>query len=76
MLSSIFISIGVNAHTFYLPFYFQSAKGLTAADSGIRLLPYLLSITIVPVVVGIGVAMFGVYLPFMWSAAAIFAIAA
>ena len=63
-------------HTFYLPFYFQSAKGLTAAASGIRLLPYLLSITIVQVVVGIGVAMLGVYLPFMWSGAAIFAVAA
>ena len=75
MLVAIFISLGVNTHTFYLPFYFQSAKGLTAAASGVRLLPYLLSITFIQLAVGIAVAKWGVYLPFMWIGTALFTIA-
>jgi MFS family permease len=72
---AILMAIGVNTHTFYLPFYFQSAKGLTALASGIRLLPYLLSVTAMELVVGIGVNKFGVYVPFMVFGTAIFTIA-
>jgi hypothetical protein len=67
--------LGTNTHTFYLPFYFQSAKGLTASQSGIRLLPYLLSVTAMELVVGAGVGMFGVYLPFMVFGTTIYTIA-
>lgn len=69
------MSMGTNTHTFYLPFYFQSAKGLTASASGIRLLPYLLSVTAMELVVGIGVNKFGVYVPFMIFGTTIYTIA-
>jgi hypothetical protein len=76
MLAAILLAIGVNVHTFYLPFYFQSAKGLSAEASGVRLLPYLLSVTVAELTVGTSVAMLGVYLPFMWTGSALFAVAA
>jgi MFS family permease len=73
---AVLMMIGTNTHTFYLPFYFQSAKGLTASQSGVRLLPYLLSVTAMELVVGAGVGKFGVYLPFMVFGTTIFTIAA
>jgi len=76
MLAAILLAIGVNVHTFYLPFYFQSAKGLSAAAPGIRLLPYLLSVTVAEITVGVSVAKLGVYLPFMWTGSAFFTLAA
>jgi hypothetical protein len=66
--------VGTNIHTFYLPFYFQSAKDLTPSASGIRLLPYLLSITAAELVVGTGVSTLGVYLPFMVFGTAIYTV--
>jgi MFS family permease len=72
---AVLMMLGTNIHTFYLPFYFQSAKGLTASVSGIRLLPYLLSVTAMELVVGAGVGKFGVYLPFMVLGTTIYTIA-
>jgi hypothetical protein len=72
---AVLMMIGTNTHTFYLPFYFQSAKGLTASKSGIRLLPYLLSVTAAELVTGTNVSMFGVYLPFMVFGTAIYTVA-
>jgi MFS family permease len=72
---AVLMMIGTNTHTFYLPFYFQSAKGLSASASGIRLLPYLLSVTAMELVVGVGVNKFGVYVPFMVFGTAIYTIA-
>lgn len=66
--------MGTNTHTFYLAFYFQSAKGLSASASGIRSLPYLLSVTFTELAVGTGVSWSGVYLPFMVIGTAIYSI--
>jgi len=38
------MSMGRNTHVYYLPFYFQSAKGTSALSSGLRLLPYTVSV--------------------------------
>jgi len=76
MLVATLISLGVNTHTFYLPFYFQSAKGTTSASSGLRLLPYLISVTLAELIVGSAVTALGVYLPFMWFGTILFTIAA
>jgi hypothetical protein len=65
MMIAILMTIGTNTHTFYLPFYFQSAKGLSPSASGIRLLPSLLSVAVTELVVGTGVSMLGIYVPFM-----------
>ncbi|KAL5324581.1 hypothetical protein ACEPPN_009127 [Leptodophora sp. 'Broadleaf-Isolate-01'] len=71
-LIAILLSIGTNIHTFYLAFYFQSAKGLSASASGIRSLPYLLSVTFTELFVGAGVSWTGIYNPFMIIGTAIY----
>lgn len=63
-------------HIFYLPFYFQAVKGTTAEGSGIRSIPYLVSITLASIVVGGLITAFGWYTPFMWFGAAIFTVGA
>ncbi|KAK0106881.1 hypothetical protein ONS95_003602 [Cadophora gregata] len=73
-LIAILLSIGTNTHTFYLAFYFQSAKGLSASASGIRSLPYLLSVTFTELFVGAGVSWTGWYNPFMIVGTAIYVI--
>jgi MFS family permease len=80
VLSSVLVaalmSLGLTSHTFYLPFYFQSVKGTTAASSGLRLLPYLLSVNLVELVVGTGSSFLGVFLPFMYAGTSLFTVAA
>jgi len=63
-------------HIYYLPFYFQAVKGTTAEGSGIRTIPYLISITIASVVAGASVTMMGRYVPFTWVGSALFTIGA
>lgn len=72
---AVLMALGVNVHTFYLSFYLQSAKGLTAVQSGIRLLPYLLSVTVAELTTGVGVSKFGYYKPFMIFGTTIFTVA-
>ncbi|OCL04355.1 MFS general substrate transporter [Glonium stellatum] len=76
LLVAALISTGFSTHTYYLPFYFQSAKGTTAAGSGVRLLPSLLSLTVAELAVGSAVTVLGIYLPFIWTGTALFTIAA
>ena len=59
---------------FYLPFYFQAVKGTTAEGSGIRTIPYLVSITLSSIVVGGSITAIGPYVPFTWGGSAIFVI--
>ena len=73
---AVLMMLGVNTHTFYLSFYLQSAKGLTPVQSGIRLLPYLLSVTVAELVTGAGVSKFGYYMPFMVFGTTIYTVAA
>jgi FlaA1/EpsC-like NDP-sugar epimerase len=70
-LNKIQILIGLS---FYLPFYFQAVKGTTAEGSGIRTIPYLVSITLSSIVVGGSITALGPYVPFTWVGSAIFAI--
>jgi hypothetical protein len=60
--------------SFYLPFYFQAVKGTTAEGSGIRTIPYLVSITLSSIVVGGCITALGPYVPFTYAGAAIFAV--
>ncbi|KAI9751495.1 MAG: hypothetical protein M1835_001212 [Candelina submexicana] len=73
---SAFLSMGVYTHIYYLPFYFQAVKGTTAEGSGIRSIPYLVTITIASIIVGGSITTFGWYTPFMWFAAAVFTVGA
>ena len=71
-----FLSMALYSHIFYLPFYFQAVKGTTAEGSGIRTIPYLVSITLSSIVVGGLITTFGFYSPFMWLSGALFTIGA
>lgn len=73
-LFSTFLSMGLYTHIFYLPFYFQAVKGTTAEGSGIRTIPYLVSITLSSIVVGGSITALGPYVPFTWAGSAIFAV--
>lgn len=69
-------SMGLYTHIYYLPFYFQAVKGTTAEQSGIRSIPYLVSITISSLIVGGTITKVGWYVPFLWIGAAIFTVGA
>ncbi|KIW91149.1 uncharacterized protein Z519_08044 [Cladophialophora bantiana CBS 173.52] len=71
---SAFLAMGLYTHIYYLPFYFQAVKGTTAEESGIRTIPYLVSITISSIVVGASITTLGPYVPFTWVGSAIFAV--
>lgn len=71
---SAFLSMALYTHIFYLPFYFQAVKGTTAEQSGIRTIPYLVSITLASIGVGASITIFGPYVPFTWVGSAIFTV--
>ena len=71
---STFLAMGLYAHIYYLPFYFQAVKGTSAEGSGIRTIPYLVSNTLAAIIVGGLVSTFGYYVPFTWVGSAIFAV--
>ena len=61
-------------HIYYLPFYFQAVKGTSAEGSGIRCIPYLVSITLASIVVGGLITALGPYNPPMWAGVIIFTV--
>ncbi|GME30030.1 MFS general substrate transporter [Neofusicoccum parvum] len=71
-----FLSMGVYAHFYYLPFYFQAVKGTSAMASGIRTVPYIVSITVAAVIVGVSLTFIGYYTPFTWFGASAFTVGA
>lgn len=60
-----FVNMAIDTHIYYLPFYFQAVKGTTAEGSGVRILPYLISVFTTAVVAGTLITTFGYYVPFM-----------
>ena len=76
MLAAATMSMGSNTHIFYLPFFFQSAKGTSALHSGFRLLPYTVTLNASELLVGSASSFFGVFLPFMYGGTCLFTIAA
>lgn len=61
---------------YYLPIWFQAVKGVNAVDSGIRLLPLLLSMVVASICTGVLTARVGYYNPFMIAGAALMAVGA
>ena len=66
-----FVNMAIDTHIYYLPFYFQAVKGTSAEKSGVRILPYLISIFTTALVTGTLVTTSGYYVPFMALGAAI-----
>ncbi|KAE9977253.1 hypothetical protein EG328_002148 [Venturia inaequalis] len=60
------LAMGTYVHIYYLPFYFQSVKGTTAEQSGIRCLPYIIAQTAATVIAGVAVTFVGWYTPFIY----------
>ncbi|KAI0198465.1 MFS general substrate transporter [Astrocystis sublimbata] len=75
-LFQAFLSMGLYGHFYYLPFYFQVVQGTSAMDSGLRTIPYVASLSVLAVIVGIGVRLLGFYAPFAWAGTALFTIGA
>ena len=50
---------------YYLPIYFQSIDGVSAQDSGVRNLPYILAIGICTIISGVGISTTGRYTELM-----------
>lgn len=56
---------------YYLPIYFQSTQGATPTSSGVRNLPFILSITFSTILSGGLVTYTGYYQPLVWAGSAI-----
>lgn len=70
-LSSTFLyasswAIIVPVQLLYLPFYFQTIQNTTAAQSGIRILPYCISTTLGALIAGALITLTGHYGPFFF----------
>lgn len=55
------------AGTYYLPLYFQSVLGASPLMSGVYILPFALSLSLVSAATGIFIKVTGKYLPPIWS---------
>ena len=56
---------------YHLPFYFQAVLGVSARESGVRNLPFLITLLFSPMASGAIVSWSGFYVPFMWLGAAL-----
>ncbi|MCJ1466282.1 hypothetical protein MMC07_004901 [Pseudocyphellaria aurata] len=65
------MSMTIGVHVYYLPFYHQSVRGNTASQSGIRTLPYLMTLLLSPMISGSLITLVGYYVPFMWAGSAL-----
>jgi len=61
---------------YYLPFYFQNARGASAERSGMSMMPYLVSVVLSSLAVGVLFMATNISLPFMLGGSALFSIAA
>ena len=57
--------------SFYLPIWFQAIEGLSAAQAGVRLLPFFLSTVVFVIVSGFAVSKLGYYTPFLIAGCAV-----
>ncbi|KAI1778401.1 major facilitator superfamily domain-containing protein [Hypoxylon cercidicola] len=61
-----FISSGMIVLTYYLPIFFQAVKGVSAFESGIMLLPMILSAVVGSILSGVIISKVGYYTPFFY----------
>jgi hypothetical protein len=71
MLTSESINSAFLLTFYYLPIYFQSVQGVSAASSGVRTIPYILSVTFCVVLVGQAISKTGYAYPWMIAGAAV-----
>ncbi|KXT16338.1 hypothetical protein AC579_3775 [Pseudocercospora musae] len=61
---------------YYTPIYFQAIKNTTAEESGIRCIPFLVSVTISAALSGASITILGPLSPVMWIGSAILVVGA
>ena len=61
---------------YYLPIWFQAVQGVSAVESGIRNLPFLLSVTIITIISGAMITNFGWHTPWAFFCAVFMAVGA
>ncbi|KAF3202729.1 hypothetical protein TWF106_002124 [Orbilia oligospora] len=67
---------GMMLFIYYLPIWFQAIQGVNATDSGVRLIPMVLTLVVGTFVAGGVVRAFGYYTPFMIAGAVVTSIGA
>ncbi|MCJ1382448.1 hypothetical protein MMC17_005561 [Xylographa soralifera] len=72
---SLCIGAALIINSFYLPIWFQAIKGTSAAQAGVRLLPYFLMTVVFVIGSGIAVSKLGYYTPFLISGNALLIVA-
>lgn len=73
-LFSMFNIMAFGVLIYYLPFYFQAARGFSPRQSGVYILALTIPDTVVAVAVGATVTFFGHYVPFVVASAAMMAV--
>ncbi|KAI7774776.1 major facilitator superfamily transporter [Diaporthe eres] len=76
VLFQALLCMGIYAHFYYLPYYFQVVQGTDATQSGIRTIPYVASISLFAIIAGALVQLVGFFAPFLWLGAGVFTVAA
>ncbi|TGO61660.1 hypothetical protein BOTNAR_0125g00050 [Botryotinia narcissicola] len=69
LLYQLFISMIIAIQICYLPFYFQSVLGHSAASSGVLTLPYVMTLLFSPMASGAYITAYGHYIPIMYLGA-------
>ena len=67
----LFTQLVVGIFIYYLPFYFQTVQGVNPTQSGIRNLPFLITLLFSPMLSGFLITLLGFYLPYMWLGSAL-----
>ena len=61
------VQVAIVLHSYYWPIYFQSVRNTSARDSGISLLPLIVSNSLGTLCAGTLTSRYGHYVPFMWT---------
>jgi hypothetical protein len=61
------VQVAIVLHSYYWPIYFQSVRNTSAKQSGINLLPLIVSNSLGTLCAGSMASKFGHYVPFMWT---------
>ncbi|KAK3685117.1 putative MFS aflatoxin efflux pump [Podospora appendiculata] len=63
--STVCIGANMMIFVYFIPLWFQAIKGISAIDSGIRLLPMVLPLVFSSIFTGVSIGRIGYYTPFM-----------
>lgn len=68
--------MGFFTQIYYIPFYFQASKSMSAEAAGLRFLPYLMSNAMATLACGVIITRTKIFIPFAWGGTALYAVGA